>query len=92
MFLFINVEIANKRFDINDIIKYLLILNLPSLFLNNKIFALIINTAPITFNSAIPSIKNANIIRNTVESCFYTLYADGSNPYLTSIFSLSIIA
>lgn len=90
---FISIATAKRKFEMKDIIKYLLNFNFP---LSNakSILAKIIISEPITFLATTSSFKkiNSRMIRNTVESCFYMLNTDGSSPYFASILSLSVIA
>ena len=93
IFTLISIAIANNIFEIIDIIKYLLILNLLLSNASIKLPKMIIS-APIILVSTKSSFRNINpnIIKNTVDNCFNMLKVEGSRPYLASIFSLSVAA
>ena len=73
--------------------KYLFILIFPLSNASN-IFATIMIIEPNIFLNTIFSLRNINpnIIKNTVDNCFSILNTEGSNPYLASIFNLSVNA
>ncbi len=77
-----SIAIANKKFDIKDIIKYLFKQILPLLSNARKMFDRTIKHAPMTFFNTNGSFKKRKpkIIRNTVDSCFSILNVDGARP------------
>lgn len=91
---FINIATANKKLDIKQKIKYLLNSNLPSLLTANITLDTTIIIAPNIFLNANCSLKNTNpkITKNTVDNCLSILKLEGLNPYLASIFNLSVTA
>ena len=94
IFTLINIATANKKFEITDIIKYLLNSNLPDLFRDNRKFDAIIKIIPKILLITKSSLRNINpnITKNTVDNCFNILKVEGSRPYLASIFNLSVTA
>ena len=68
--------------------------SLPKFHRTNKNYSSMINNVPsslLNTNSSFKSVK-PNIIIKTVDNCFNILNVEGSNPYLASMFNLSVTA